>query len=172
MEATFDLNQDTGVGPALGDSICGATLCVHFSSRATEHGIWFAEPAPEAEVDASRVGRMSVVWRELPDPLLRGYARLGRDVVCDCFLLPGSTPADDRRMLRAQGVGREAAAIIARMPQRPLLATFGRGGELPPPLVRRFQRLLLWTAATCSPHRRSSITPPSTRPAAVQPLGT
>lgn len=150
MEASFDSNQETGVRAALSESICGATLCVHFSSRAAEHGIWFAEPALEAEVDASRMGRMSVVWRELPGPLLRGYAMLGRDVVCDCFFLSGSSPADDRRMLRAQGVPREAAGIIARMPQRPLLATLGRGGELPPPLVRRFQRLLLSTAAACS----------------------
>ena len=172
MEATFDLNQDSGVGPALGDSICGATLCVHFSSRATEHGIWFAEPAPEAEVDAFRVGRMSVVWRELPGPLLKGYAMLGREVVCDCFLLPGSSLANDRKMLRAQGVPRDAASIIARMPQRPLLATLGRGGELPAPLVRRFQRLLLSTAAACNPQPRSTCTPPSSRPAAVHPVGT
>lgn len=134
MEAALDL-QSRAVSEPI--------LCVHFAAGGSEHTIWYGDAAAPADVDGWGAGRVSIAWRELPGPLLRGQLVLGRDVACDCFLLLGGDAREDQVMLRSQGVPRSHAALLARMPQRPLLATFARRGDLPPATVRRLHRLLL-----------------------------
>ena len=119
-------------------------LCAHFSTRTGEHCIGFAEAAPEGEVYRARAARLEVDWEDRNGGLLRGRALLRGDVACDAYLLTGepADPTDDRDALRAEGLPREWASLVARMPERPLLVTVARGPELSPTLLRRVHSLL------------------------------
>ena len=123
-------------------------LCVHFSARTGEHCIGFAEAAPEGEVRRARGARLTAAWDEHGPGLLGGRALLRGDVACDAYLLTGepADPVDDRDALRAEGLPREWASLVARMPERPLLVTVARGPELSPTLLRRVHSLLLAAA--------------------------
>jgi hypothetical protein len=85
------------------------------------------------------------VWRDLPGPVLHGRAVFGGGAACDCFLLGGGDAREERDALRRLGVARDRVALLAQLPQRPLLVTAARGGEAEPRLVRRLHRLLLET---------------------------
>jgi hypothetical protein len=123
-------------------------LCVHFSTRAGEHCIGFAEAAPQCEVRRARAARLDVEWEARDGGLLRGRALLRGDVACDAFLLTGepADPANERDVLRAEGLPREWSSLVARMPERPLLVTVARGPELSPTLLRRVHSLLIAAA--------------------------
>jgi hypothetical protein len=135
-----------------------SALCVHFSGRRAEHVICFAEPAPALEVARAGAARLVVEWDDATASLLRGRALLRGEVACDAWLLtaptvgPGDSivhaPVEDRALLRAAGVPRDRATLLARMPERPLLATSTRGPDLSPQLLRRIHSLLLAHAAT------------------------
>jgi hypothetical protein len=125
-----------------------AALSVHFAAGGAERRIDFTEPAPGAEVARAAAAKLTVRWDASPGPLLRGRAMLRGDVACEAYLLHGSAhgAAVDREWLRAAGVPREWATLLARMPERPLLATVARGPELSPHLLRRVQSLLIAAA--------------------------
>ena len=125
-----------------------ATLCVHFTGRRVEHGICFAEAAPGPEVARARAARLQVEWDERPGAVLRGRALLRGEVACDAYLLTGEWSAGDREQLRSEGLPREWATLLARMPERPLLCTVARGPDLSPQLLRRIHSLLLATAGS------------------------
>ena len=130
-----------------------AMLCVHFAGRGSAHVICFTDPARASEVDRARAARLVVEWDEDGGPLLRGRALLRGEVACDAYLLaaldaPAHTPARDRELLRAAGFPRDRASLLARMPERPLLATAARGPAPSPQLLRRIHSLLLAGAAT------------------------
>jgi hypothetical protein len=125
-----------------------AALSVHFAAGGAEHRIDFTEPAPAAEVARAAAAKLTVAWGSPHGPLLRGRAMLRGDVACEAYLLRGTAgrPAEDRELLRSQGLPREWAALLARMPERPLLATVARGQELSPHLLRRIHSLLVAVA--------------------------
>jgi hypothetical protein len=126
-------------------------LCVHIAVGGAEHSIWFADRGCDLEREALRVGQLSVAWRELSGGLLRGQAALGRDTLCECYLVAAGDMDETRESLRSQGVSRTEATLIARMPERPLLATFARhAAEIPPATLRRLHQFLLATAETCT----------------------
>ena len=134
-----------------------SALCVHFTGRGAEHVICFADRAPAPEVTRARAARLVIEWDDATgvsaNTLLRGRALLRGEIACDAFLLtaptvgPGDSivhaPVEDRTLLRAAGVPRDRATLLARMPERPLLATSTRGPELSPHLLRRIHSLLL-----------------------------
>jgi hypothetical protein len=121
---------------------------VHFTGRGAEHRIDFADPVPAAEVARAAAARLTAEWDAGRGGLLRGRAMLRGDVACEAYLLPGAAggPADERAVLRAAGLSREGAALLARMPERPLLATVARGAEVSPNLLRRVHALLIAAA--------------------------
>jgi hypothetical protein len=133
------------------ESRASPVLCVHFAVGGAEHSIWFAERGCDLECESVRVGRLSVAWRELPGGLLRGQAVLGRGTLCECYLVADGDMDETRETLRTHGVSRSDASLIARMPERPLLATFARhAAEIPPATLRRLHQFLLATAETCT----------------------
>jgi hypothetical protein len=121
---------------------------VHFAAGGVEHRIDFAEAAPRAEIARAATARLTVEWDAPRAGLLRGRAMLRGDVACEAYLLLGAAGgvAEDRDLLRAGGLPREWAALLARMPERPLLATVARGPELSPHLLRRVHSLLISVA--------------------------
>jgi hypothetical protein len=123
-----------------------ATLCVHFTGRGIEHGICFAEAAPGPEVARAQAARLEVEWEQRPGAMFLGRALLRGEVACDAYLLSGESTAGDREQLRAEGLPREWAVLLYRMPERPLLCTVARGPDLSPQLLRRIHSLLLATA--------------------------
>lgn len=140
-----------------------ATLCVHFSASGAEHCISFTEAASPAESYRARAARLTIEWDDRLPGLLRGRALLRGEVACDAYLLmppPGGagdanrSSARDRDLLRGEGLPREWAALLARMPERPLLATAARGPDLSPQLLRRVHSLLIaatpWAIASDS----------------------
>jgi hypothetical protein len=129
-----------------------AALCVHFAAGGVKHRIDFAEPAPRAEIVRAAAARLTVEWDAPRAGLLRGRAMLRGDVACEAYLLLGAAggPGEDRDLLRAAGLPREWAALLARMPERPLLATVARGPEWSPHLLRRVQSLLIAVAGDLS----------------------
>lgn len=148
---------------ALVPAFSRATLCVHFSSSGAEHCISFTEAVSQAETHRARAARLTIEWDDRPHGLLRGRALLRGEVACDAYLLtprPGGagdanrSSARDRDLLRGEGLPREWAALLARMPERPLLATAARGPDLSPQLLRRVHSLLIaatpWAVASDS----------------------
>lgn len=134
-----------------------ATLCVHFSASGAEHCISFTEAASEAETNRARAARLTIGWDVRRDWLLRGRALLRGEVACDAYLLtPAPVGADganrssagDRDLLRAEGLPRERATLLARMPERPLLATAACGPDLSPQLLYRIHSLLIVAATS------------------------
>jgi len=133
-----------------------SVLCVHFTSRRGDYSLWVAESEVESAGDQFS-GEVSVCWRRRPGGLLQGAVSFGRTVACDATFLQGSGAGIDRNALVAEGVSAKCAAVIAQLPQRPLLATFARGPVLSPDLVRRTHRLLI-AAARPRPQRADSGT--------------
>ena len=143
MEAV--LKTDRILGAEVADAPPdAATLCVHFTSGRADHAIWLAEPD---EPPAQAISRASVVWRDLPGPVLHGRVIFGRGATCDCFLLLGGDARLELDALRQLGLSRSQASLLVRMRQRPLLVTAARAGEAEPGLVRRLHRLLLSTVS-------------------------
>lgn len=133
----------------------GPTLCVHFSASGAEHCISFTETASQGEINRARAARLTVEWDARVDWLLRGRALLRGETACDAYLLTPAPPgarsvnrstADDRDLLRAAGLPRERAALLARMPQRPLMTTAACGPDLSPQLLNRIHSLLIVAA--------------------------
>jgi hypothetical protein len=146
-----------GVGHADVTAADGPLLCVHFTGRRADHSLWLAE-ADSAHAPGDFGGDVSVCWRRRPGDLLRGTVTFGRVLACDAVLVRSAEDTRDR--LVAEGVSRTCAAVIAQMPQRPLLATFGRGPSLSPDLVRRTHRLLVAAARprpTCAESTTLSV---------------
>jgi len=145
-------NLPNGFDPAAARA-GAAALCVHFAAGGVEHRIDFAEPAPLAEVGRAATARLTVEWDAGVAGLLRGRAMLRGNVACEAYLLRcnAARPGDDRELLRSQGLPREWASLLARMPERPLLATVARGPELSPNLLRRIHSLLITVAGESAP---------------------
>jgi hypothetical protein len=140
-----------GIVAEVAESQPSPVLCVHFAIGGAEHSIWFADRGCDLERESVRVGPLSVAWRELPGGLLRGQAVLGRDTLCECYLVASGDMDETRDSLRSHGVSRSDASLIARMPERPLLATFARhAAEIPPATLRRLHQILIATAETCA----------------------
>lgn len=137
MEATLELDPR----PVDSDAPNAGTLCVHFAASGSEHSIWLAG----CDEAAGGIGRASILWRDTPGPIAHGRVVFGRGAACDCLFLMDGDARGEREVLRALGVPRERASLLARMPHRPLLVTTGRDGDLDPAMVRRLHRLLLST---------------------------
>jgi len=122
-----------------------AALSVHFAAGGVEHRIDFTDAAPTAELARAAAARLTVALDVVHPGLLRGRAVLRGEVACEAYVLLGTTgkQGDDRELLRSAGLPRESAALLARMPERPLLATVARGPELSPNLLRRIHSLLI-----------------------------
>ena len=125
-----------------------AALCVHFAAGGVERRIDFTDAAPPAELARAAAARLTVALDVVQPGLLRGRAVLRGEVACEAYVLLGTAtrPADDRELLRSTGISREWANLLARMPERPLLATGARGPELSPNLLRRIHSLLITSA--------------------------
>jgi hypothetical protein len=125
-----------------------AALCVHFAAGGAERRIDFTDAAPPSELDRAAAARLTVALDAVQPGLVRGRAVLRGEVACEAYLLPGTSagPGDDRERLRSAGLPREWAALLARMPERPLLATVARGPDLSPNLLRRIHSLLITAA--------------------------
>ena len=64
----------------------------------------------------------------------------------------------------ALGMPRERVALVARLPQRPLLVTVARDGEVESAMLRRLHRLLLSTVAAAL-ENHAAVNPPFCLPA-------
>ena len=157
MEAILDLDRAEPSASVTGVAVVAGMPCVHFAARRSEHSMWlvdFDEPvSPAAD------GNASVVWRELPGAVLHGSAMFARGATCECFLLCGGDARREPEALRAVGMPRERAALVARMPQRPLLVTVAQGGDVEPATLRRLHRLLLSTVAEAI-QNHAAVSPP------------
>ena len=157
MEAILDFDRAEPSSSVAGVAVVAGMPCVHFAARRSEHSMWlvdFDEP-----VKPAAVGNASVVWRELPGAVLHGSAVIARGATCECFLLCGGDARREPDGLRAAGMSRERAAQVARIPQRPLLVTVARDGELEPATLRRLHRLLLSTVAEALQNHPAVNTP-------------
>jgi hypothetical protein len=125
-----------------------AALCVHFAAGGGQRRIDFTDAAPPVELARAAAARLTVALDVVQPRLLRGRAVLRGEVACEAYLLAvtAAGPGDDRELLRSAGLPREWAALLARMPERPLLATVARGPELSPNLLRRIHSLLMTRA--------------------------
>jgi hypothetical protein len=140
------INQQNGFGNG-GEPRVGrpATLCVHFSSA--ERCVSFSEAAPHWELERAAGARLRIEWDVASGAVHRGRALLRGEVACDAYLLTheaaGASIGHDRDLLRAAGLPKDRASLLARMPERPLLATVGNGPEMSPQLMHRIHSLLL-----------------------------
>ena len=135
---------DAAAVPARAPIDRGGALCAHFTGARGDYDLSVDEGAPE-DGDASLEGFV-VAWRHRLDGMLAGRVSRRGTVVCEAVLLGGSTDGSARQVrnqLRREGVSHRCAAALARMPQRPLLATFARGPELSSEMLRRVHRLLI-----------------------------
>jgi hypothetical protein len=128
-------------------------LCVHFTGPCGNHSLRIEEPGADAQ-DDQFIGEVSVCWRRRPSGILRGAVSFGRTVVCDAVFLQRPGAAHDRDALLAAGISRKGAKVVARLPHRPLLATFARGPVFGPDLIRRTHRLLIAAATPRPQHAR------------------
>src|SRR5580765_5482194 len=142
-------NQRNGFGDG-GEPRVGrpATLCVHFSSA--ERCVSFSEAAPQGELERAAAARLTIEWDLASGPAHRGRALLRGEVACEAYLLTQETEGvsigHDRDLLRAAGLPKDRALLLARMPERPLLATVGHGPQMSPQLMHRIHSLLLAAA--------------------------
>ena len=120
-----------------------ATLCVHFTRDWDEYNLWLAG-ADDARPTA--FSRLRIAWHERPTGVLWAEVSNSHSTACDAILLDhrytAATWQQIRDLLRAEGVPRQCAAILARLPERPLLATFARGPSMSTDMVRQIHRLL------------------------------
>lgn len=141
------INGQDGLGP-VGRA---AALCVHFSASGAEHCISFADAVPPEEVSRAASARLTVAWSRHPGGTFVGRALLRGEVACDAYLLDHQahpvtelrTAAQDCDALRSAGLSRHRSHLLARLPQRPLLATVSRAADLSPKLLRRVHGVLL-----------------------------
>lgn len=137
-------------------------LCVHFAADARDHAMWFLDGDDFFPALSGFTAGLRADWHVSPAGIRRAaVVRGGGDVLCEAILLTGAdTGAGDdpaalaseayrreRELLRNEGVPSHPAALLSSIRQRPLLATFARRVELPPPLARHVHGLLLRTAA-------------------------
>jgi hypothetical protein len=119
-------------------------LCVHFTSDWDEYGLWIAEPDTVARPPALGI---TTAWDQRPSGVAWGVVSYRQTVACDAILVDGRHAGAAwqhvRDLLRAEGVPRQCAAIVARLRERPLLTTIARGPALSPGMVRRVHMTLL-----------------------------
>ena len=125
-------------------ALAGAsTLCVHFTRDWDEYNLWLAGAGDDF---TDPPANLRIAWHERPTGVLWAEVSNRHGVACDAVLLDrrhtGATWQQVRDLLRAEGVPRQCAAILARLPERPLLATFARGPSMSTDMVRRIHRVL------------------------------
>jgi hypothetical protein len=117
-------------------------LCVHFTSEWDEYSLWINASGAVASRSDLRVS-----WHQRPSGILWGEVCYRQTIACDAILLDerhlGATWQHVRDLLRAEGVPRQCAAILARLTERPLLTTIARGPALSSEMVRRVHATLL-----------------------------
>lgn len=123
-----------------------SVLCVHFNREWDEYSIWLAG----ADDSAATPPDLRFAWQMRPSGVAWAEASNRHAVACDAVLLDirhtGATWQQVRDLLRVEGVPRQCAAILARLPERPLLATFARGPVLSTDMVRQIHQVLLTRA--------------------------
>src|SRR5439155_6503577 len=122
-------------------------LCVHFAHGGDDYCLTVGAD----EKGTAALPELAVSWRRRPSGVLWGEVMLRRSPLCDAVLLhdSGRGYRHDRDVLRQEGLPRTRAAILARLPQRPLLASFARGPQLPRHTLGQIHGLLLSAAAAC-----------------------
>ena len=163
-----------GPASATGAGDTGLVLCVHFTSEWDSYSLWTAGAGADADNRPPITG-LRITWLRRPSGVLWGEVSCHGSAACAAILLDrcpdgvcqccdgagGAYAGDryrcDRDWLRSEGVPRRRAEILARLPERPLLATFARGPNMPPDMVRRIHRLLL--AAAPSPEWATAAAP-------------
>ena len=136
-----------------------AILCIHFAADAREHSMWYLDADDLGPEVTGFTAGLRAEWHASPAGNRRATVlRRGDDALCEAMFLTtpdagatvnGSTATQlyrrDRNLLLNENVSSHAAAVLSSIRQRPLLATFARGIELPPPLARHVHALLLRT---------------------------
>jgi hypothetical protein len=133
-------------------------LCVHFSVDPREHAMWYLDAADAGPALTGFTAGLRTEWNRSRSGVYRATVFRQDGVLCDAVLLVHppldaeshrSSLLDVRRdaaALRGEGLASHPAALLSSLRQRPLLATFARRVELPPPLARHVHGLLLRTA--------------------------
>ena len=129
-------------------------LCIHFAAGGREHSMWYLDADEPGPALSGFTAHLTVESRCSPAGFWRANVlRRGGDVLCEALFLGRSTAADlGRDMLRGERIAAHAASLLASLRQRPVLATFARRLELPPPLARHVHGLLLRTATADGPN--------------------
>jgi hypothetical protein len=128
-----------GSAPVSAAAPSGEVLCVHFAGAGDEHSLWLAGPVGDGATSAPSSG-VAVLWHRGHDGVARGEIAFHRAGVADVIVLAGPW---DRASLRALGLSRRQAGVLAPLTGRPVLATFARGPAVPPDRLRRIHRHLL-----------------------------
>ena len=138
-------------------------LCVHFAADGREHAMWYLDAVDPGPALTGFTAGLRAEWHASPAGNRRATVlRRGGDVLCEAMYLTATDPAAtfsgsttlsglsrrDRDLLRSENVASHPAALLASIRQRPLLATFAKRMELPPPLARHVHALLLRTVPT------------------------
>jgi hypothetical protein len=154
----MDTRQKTPAAQLLRNAETGI-LCVHFAADAREHSMWYLDAGDLGPEVTGFTAGLRAEWHASPAGNRRATVlRRGGDALCEAMYLTtpdagatvnGSTATQlyrrDRSLLRNENVASHAAAVLSSIRQRPLLATFARAIELPPPLARHVHALLLRT---------------------------
>jgi hypothetical protein len=121
-----------------------SVLCVHFTREWDEYSLWLAVPDAEQAMPAPG---FAAAWQQRESGMLWGEVSYRHAAACDAIFIDerhaGATWQHVRDLLRAEGTPRQCAAILARLPERPLLATIARGPAMSPDMVRRMHATLL-----------------------------